>query len=69
MIIIRPGSQVQINGQIPGTIHSVRIWSDMSIQYEVRWWDGRTLKSDWFTEGTIVPNDYSDTKRIGFRDA
>jgi uncharacterized protein YodC (DUF2158 family) len=63
------GAKVTIDGDIPATIVAFEVRGDTDgrvVTYQCVWWDERTRKSEWITEGEIVPVSASPA-RIAFK--
>lgn len=71
MKIYKPGTKVSINcnhksefDNIEGTICGVLIYADMSLQYEVVWWEDKTRTSEWLYPYEICLLDMTETIEI-----
>jgi uncharacterized protein YodC (DUF2158 family) len=56
MEVIAIGSDVLIDGEIPAKIMAFEVRGEVGlVTYQCAWWDERSRKSEWLTEGEIKP--------------
>jgi hypothetical protein len=67
LVVHRPGTKVQVGGDIGGVILAFSC-RGCHLTYEVAWWDGRSCKSEWLQpcEFTVVDDAAACKARVGF---
>lgn len=63
--VLRHGTEVIIDGNIKAFILSVEIRGS-TISYQCCWWDGRTRKTEWVTQGEVRPAGEAKSTQIKF---
>ena len=66
MLIFEPGTKVDLEDGIKGTILSVMI-THAEVKYEVVWWSGRDRKIEWLYDFEIKIFDNVKNLKIGFK--
>lgn len=71
MFLIPVGACVEMLGSsdVFGTVREISIVAESKVRYRVDWWEGRSIRSEWFSDCELRESDQEQpaTLVVGFR--